>query len=67
MQIEQLEMELRVEKRRRELRRRVPMGEAQWWFEQMRRATNIASGVMNENAPECEARLSSSELCAVTR
>lgn len=67
MQNEQLEMELRVEKRRRELRRRVPMGEAQWWFEQMRRAANIASDMANQNATDGNARLSSSDLCAVTR
>jgi hypothetical protein len=67
MQNEQLEMELRVEKRRRELRRRVPMGEAQWWFEQMRRAANIASDMANKNATDGTENLASGELCAVGR
>ena len=67
MQNEQLEMELRVEKRRRELRRRVPMGEAQWWFEQMRRAANIASDMANQSATDGKANLAGRELCAAGR
>ena len=67
MRNEQLEMELRVENRGRNLRRRVPMGEAQWWFEQMRRAANIASDMANKNGSDGNANLSPDKLCALTR
>jgi hypothetical protein len=67
MEIQQLEMELCVEKRRRELRRRVPMGEAQWWFDQMRHAVNLASDMANKNATDRIEKLVPGQFCAVGR
>lgn len=67
MQMEQLEMELSVENRQRNRRRRVPMNEAQWWFEQMRRAANLASEMASRNAVDNNANLASGELCAAAR
>lgn len=67
MQTEQLEMELSVENRQRNLRRRVPMNEAQWWFEQMHRAANLASEMATRNAPAHDANLATGELCAAAR
>jgi hypothetical protein len=43
------------------------MGEAQWWFEQMRRAANIASDMANKSATDGKANLAGGELCAVGR
>jgi hypothetical protein len=62
-----MEMELCVEKRRRELRRRVPMGEAQWWFDQMRRAANLAVEMADRSVPEAMENVPSGTRCAVAR
>ena len=43
------------------------MGEAQWWFEQMHRAANIASGMANKNATDGATNLGPGELCTVGR
>lgn len=63
----QLEMDLRIEAQHRNRRHRIPMGEAQWWFDQMRHAVNLASDMANKNATDRIEKLAPGQFCAVGR